>query len=65
MKLQDSIDYKSILDLEITVDEYRDKLDDLLKQNRIGIAERRKILRQKTQEFKDKKLRINADLRKR
>ena len=48
-----SIDYDSIMDKDLTVDEFTEKLEDLLRKNRVGIVERRKIIRQKTQEFKD------------
>ena len=48
-----SIDYDSILDTSLTVEEYTEKLDDLLKKNRVGIVERRKIIRQKVQEFRE------------
>ena len=48
-----SIDYESIMDKDLTVDEFTEKLEDLLRKNRVGIVERRKIIRQKTQEFKD------------
>ena len=65
MKLSDKIDYDSIFDLNLSPEEYMEKLDELMKKNRISIVERRKILRQKTQEFKNKKYRHNADVRKR
>lgn len=48
-----SIDYDSILDSNLSVEEYTEKLDDLLKKNRVGIVERRKIIRQKVQEFRE------------
>ena len=48
-----SIDYDSILDTSLSVEEYTEKLDDLLKKNRVGIVERRKIIRQKVQEFRE------------
>ena len=48
-----SIDYESIMDKDLTVDEFTEKLEDILRKNRVGIVERRKIIRQKTQEFKD------------
>ena len=47
------IDYDSIMDKNLTLEEFTEKLEDLLRKNRIGIVERRKIIRQKTQEFKD------------
>ena len=49
------IDYDSVFDTKLSVDEYTEKLDDMLKKNRVGIVERRKIIRQKVQEFKDAK----------
>jgi len=48
-----SIDYDSILDTSLSVEEYSEKLDELLKKNRVGIVERRKIIRQKVQEFRE------------
>ncbi len=65
MKLSDKVDYDSVFNLELSVEEYMEQLDTLLKQNRVSIVERRKILRQKSQEFKDKMYRANADIRKR
>ena len=50
-----SIDYDSVFDTNLSVDEYTEKLDEMLKKNRVGIVERRKIIRQKVQEFKDAK----------
>ena len=47
------IDYDSVLDTNLSVDEYTEKLDEMLKKNRVGIVERRKIIRQKVQEFRE------------
>ncbi len=47
------IDYDSVLDTNLSVEEYTEKLDDMLKKNRVGIVERRKIIRQKVQEFRE------------
>jgi len=49
------IDYDSLLDTNLSVDDYTEKLDDMLKKNRVGIVERRKIIRQKVQEFREMK----------
>jgi len=65
MNIQEKIDYNSVFDLNLSVEDFIEKLDNILKHNRISLVERRTILRQKTQEFKDKKLRKNADIRKR
>ncbi|MFX1237301.1 MAG: hypothetical protein ACFFAS_07785 [Promethearchaeota archaeon] len=46
-----SIDYGSITDKNLTLEEFTENLEELLRKNRIGIVERRKIIRQKTQEF--------------
>ena len=51
----DNIPYDTIMDLNLSVDEYSEKLEVLLRENRISIVERRKITRQKVQEFKDEK----------
>ncbi|MBN1803540.1 MAG: hypothetical protein JW891_18665 [Candidatus Lokiarchaeota archaeon] len=48
-----SIDYDSVTDKNLTLEEFAEKLEDLLRKNRIGIVKRRNIVRQKTQEFKD------------
>jgi len=53
VSLEMSIDYDSILDTSLSVEEYSEKLDELLKKNRVGIVERRKIIRQKVQEFRE------------
>ncbi len=47
------IDYDAVFDPSLSVDEYSEKLDDMLKKNRVGIVERRKIIRQKVQEFRE------------
>ncbi|MBN1803524.1 MAG: hypothetical protein JW891_18585 [Candidatus Lokiarchaeota archaeon] len=47
-----SIDYDSVTDKNLTLEEFTQKLEDLLRKNRIGIVERRKIMRQKTWELK-------------
>ena len=47
------IDYDSIMDKNLTLEEFTEKLEELLRQNRVGIVERRKIMRQKTQEFRE------------
>ncbi|MFX1237820.1 MAG: hypothetical protein ACFE8P_08885 [Promethearchaeota archaeon] len=46
-----SIDYGSIMDKNLTLEEFTEKLEDLLRKNKVGIVERRKIIRQKQQEF--------------
>lgn len=61
----ENIDFDSIFDLELSVNEYTEKLDELLKKSRLSIIEKRTLLRQKVQEFKDKKLRYDADIRRR
>ncbi|MBN1803505.1 MAG: hypothetical protein JW891_18490 [Candidatus Lokiarchaeota archaeon] len=48
-----SIDYDSVMDKNLTLEEFTEKLEDLLRKNRIGIVERRKIIRQKQQEFRE------------
>ncbi|MFX1237296.1 MAG: hypothetical protein ACFFAS_07810 [Promethearchaeota archaeon] len=42
-----SIDYDSVMDKDLTLEEFIEKLEDLLRKNKIGIVERRKIIRQK------------------
>ncbi|TFG00966.1 MAG: hypothetical protein EU541_00755 [Promethearchaeota archaeon] len=49
-----NIDYESIFDKNITLEEYKDRLVALLREHRVGIVDRRKIIRQKAQEFRDR-----------
>ncbi|MBN1803537.1 MAG: hypothetical protein JW891_18650 [Candidatus Lokiarchaeota archaeon] len=46
-----SIDYDSVMDKNLTLEEFTEKLEDLLRKNKVGIVERRKIIRQEQQEF--------------
>ena len=50
-----AIDYDSIWDLCLEVSDYQEKLEELLKTSRIRLVEKRKLIRQKVQEFKDAK----------
>ena len=54
-KLAEKIDFNSIFDLKLSVEEYIEKLQELLDNSGLGIVEKRKLFRQKTQEFKDEK----------
>ncbi|TFG25220.1 MAG: hypothetical protein EU532_11890 [Promethearchaeota archaeon] len=54
-KLAEKIDFDSIFDLKLSVQEYSEKLQELLDNSGLGIVEKRKLFRQKTQEFKDEK----------
>ena len=49
------VDFDSIFDKNLDVGEYTEKLEELLRKSRIGIVEKRKLIRQKVQEFKDAK----------
>lgn len=49
-----TIDYESIFDETLTLEEYKDELRALLREHGVGIVERRKIIRQKAQEFRDR-----------
>ncbi len=49
------VDFDSIFDKNLDVGEYQEKLEELLRKSRIGIVEKRKLIRQKVQEFKDAK----------
>ena len=53
-RLNDKIDYESIFDPNLTIEEYTEKLDNLLKEYGKNLVERRTIIRQKIQEFKEK-----------
>ena len=53
-RLSDEVDYDSIFDPNLTVEEYIQKLDKLLREYRKNLIERRTIIRQKTQEFREK-----------
>jgi len=48
------IDYDSIFDPDLTIEEYNQKLDELLREYGKTLIERRTIIRQKSQEFKEK-----------
>jgi hypothetical protein len=54
LKAPKHINFDSVFDLDKSPEEYTEDLRSLLKENRVSIVERRKIIRQKTQEFKDK-----------
>lgn len=61
-KLAEKIDFDSIFDLNLTIEEYSEKLQEILDNSRLGIVERRKLLRQKIQEFKDEKRKPHHEL---
>ena len=61
-KLAQKVDFDSIFDLNLSVDEYSEKLQDLLDNSGLGIVEKRKQFRQKVQEFKDEKRRPHHEL---
>ena len=48
------IDYDSIFDPDLTIEEYNQKLDELLREYGKNLIERRTIIRQKSQEFREK-----------
>ncbi|MFX1257282.1 MAG: hypothetical protein ACFFAN_05460 [Promethearchaeota archaeon] len=52
--INQKIDYESIYDPSLNVEVYIEKLEDLLRKARISIIERRKIMRQKAQEFRER-----------
>ena len=53
-KSSDEIDYDSVFDPDLTLEEYNQKLDELLREYGKTLIERRTIIRQKSQEFKEK-----------
>ena len=53
-KSSDKIDYDSIFDPDLTTEEYNQKLDELLREYGKTLIERRTIIRQKSQEFREK-----------
>ncbi|MFX0072137.1 MAG: hypothetical protein ACFFAO_13700 [Candidatus Hermodarchaeota archaeon] len=61
-KLAETIDFDSIFDLNLSVEEYTEKLQTLLDESQVGIVQKRKLLRQKVQEFKDEKRRPHHEL---
>jgi hypothetical protein len=61
-KLAQKVDFDSIFDLNLSVEEYSEKLQDLLDNSGLGIVEKRKQFRQKVQEFKDEKRRPHHEL---
>ena len=62
-KLSDYVDYDAVFDPNLTVEEYTEKLDEALIEAGVGMVERRMIIRQKVQEFRDKVR--TTDIRKR
>ena len=61
-KLIELIDFDSIFDLKLSEKEYAEKLHELLDTSGLGIVAKRKLLRQKLQEFKDEKRRPHHEL---
>ncbi len=61
-KLAQKVDFNSIFDLTLSADEYTEKLNDLLDTSGLGIVEKRKLFRQKVQEFKDEKRKPHHDI---
>ena len=61
-KLIEKIDFDSIFDLKLSEKEYAEKLHELLDTSGLGIVAKRKVLRQKLQEFKDERRRPHHDL---
>lgn len=63
-QLIEKIDFNSIFDLKLSEKEYAEKLHALLDISGLGIVAKRKLLRQKMQEFKDEKRRPHHELEK-
>ena len=61
-QLIEKIDFDSIFDLKLSEKEYAEKLHELLDTSGLGIVAKRKLLRQKLQEFKDEKRRPHHEL---
>ena len=61
-KLIEMIDFNSIFDLKLSEKDYAEKLHELLDTSWLGIVAKRKVLRQKLQEFKDEKRRPHHEL---
>lgn len=61
-QLIEMIDFESIFDLKLSEKEYAEKLHTLLDTSGLGIVAKRKVLRQKLQEFKDEKRRPHHEL---
>jgi len=53
-RLNDKIDYDSVFDPNLSEEEYSEKLDNLLREYGKNLVERRTIIRQKLQEFREK-----------
>ena len=61
-KLAQKVDFNCIFDLTLSVVDYTEKLNDLLDTSGLGIVEKRKLFRQKVQEFKDEKRKPHHEL---
>ncbi len=48
------IDYESVFDPDVNVEEYLENLENLLRRARVSIIERRTIMRQKAKEFRER-----------
>ena len=53
-RLNDKIDYDSVFDPNLSEEEYSEKLDKLLREYGKNLVERRTIIRQKLQGFREK-----------
>ena len=53
-KSSDETDYDSIFDPDLTIEEYNQKLDELLREYGKTLIERRTLIRQKSQEFRER-----------
>jgi len=53
-KLSDHINYDAVFDPKLSVEQYTEKLEALLKEAHVGVVERKSIIRQKVQEFREK-----------
>ena len=61
-KLIEKIDFDSIFDLRLSEKEYEEKLHQILDTSGLGIVAKRRLLRQKMQEFKDEKRRPHHEI---
>jgi len=46
-----TVDFSAIFDINLEIEDYRGKLEDLLKESKMGMVEKRMLIRTKVQEF--------------
>ena len=56
---QDDINFNELFDLNLEIEEFRQKLEETLKESNLGLIEKRNLIRKKVQEFTMQKRKLN------